>query len=209
MFFRRKYYDAEPVYLRENTPNWYQQLPTTNEAIQRVLLDLIPGKTALEIGCGGGWLGRFLLQNQAKSYSGFDFSETAIAYANKRVGKFSNARVFLGDALEPSSYLGGADLIVAHQFAQCLIGLDRTRWLKLAREAIHPKGVFVMSTMVGIPSGLVQVVDPVTRTNRFRNRYFATEAELQEELLQTGYRVEQAICPEKHMLILLARPENA
>ena len=209
MFFRRKYYDAEPVYLRENTPNWYQQLPTTNEAIQEILGELAPGKSALEVGCGGAWLGRFLLQQGARAYTGFDYSETAIAYARKRVGKFSAARVFVGDALDPASYAKGSELLVAHQFAQCLIGEDRMRWLHFAREAIAPGGAFVMSTMVGVPPGLAQVVDPISRVNRFRNRFFASRDEVRKELEAAGFRIERECAPEKHMMIFLARPEHA
>src|SRR3989344_1351941 len=140
MFFRRTYYDAEPIYIREQTPNWYQQLPATNEAIQRTLTDFPRGRDALEIGGGGGWLGRFLLQQGVQRYTGFDFSETAVHYAQKRIGKFKNADVYMGDALDPRSYRGTPDLVVAHQFVQCLIGDDPggpapDPPLRLARES--------------------------------------------------------------------------
>lgn len=207
MFFRRTYYDAEPIYVREQTPNWYQQLPATNEAIQRVLADFAPGRTALEIGCGGAWLGRFLLQQGAKRYVGFDFSETAILYAEKRIGKFRGAEVFVGDALAETSYRGTFDLIVAHQFAQCLIGPDRAKWLENVRRAIDPeRGVFVLSSIVGIPPGLRPTLRPGSRVNRLKNRYFADDTELKSELESAGFSIAETWHPEKNMAIYAAKP---
>lgn len=208
MLIRRKYYDAEPIYVREAMPNWYQQLPATNAEMQRILANFVPGRDALEIGCGGGWLGHFLLTKKAKSYVGFDFSETAIAHAQKRLARFRNAKVFVGNALDLASYPNGPDLIVAHQFPQCLIGEDRLVWLRHARQVIRPEsGVLALSTVIGIPSGIAPVVDIKTRINHLRNRYFADDAEIRRELERTGFTLLDVMQPEENMAIYLAKPE--
>lgn len=208
MFFRRKYYDAEPIYVREQTPNWYQQLPTTNEVMQRTLQDFVPGKKVLQVGCGGAWLGRFLIQNGAVRYAGFDFSETAILYAKKRLAKFRNAEVYVADALEENAFREQYDLIVAHQFAQCLIGEDRIIWLQHARSSLHPeRGILVMSTVVGVPDGVRAVVNPETRISRFRNRYFAEDAEIRFELESANFAIERVFQSEANMNIYIARPK--
>lgn len=208
MYFRRRYYDAEPIYLREQTPQWYQQLQTTNERIQGILLELIqPNSHVLQVGCGGAWLGRFLVQKGIASYTGFDFSESAIKYAKLRVGKFKNAKVYKGDALDFESYPRDMDLILSHQFAQCMIGDDRKTWLENARMALKPEtGRLLISSLVGIPEGLTSTVDPQTRVNKTRNRYFADIEELRTEITQTGYKIENEWLPEENVAILLVRP---
>lgn len=208
MYFRRKYYDAEPTYLREQTPQWYQQLQTTNEKIQGILLELISNESdVLQVGCGGAWLGRFLAHKGVRSYTGFDYSETAIKYAKLRVGKFKNTKVYVGDALDREVYPRNQDVIVAHQFAQCMIGEDRKTWLENARVALKPKtGRLLLSSLVGMPPGLRTTIDANTRINRIRNRYFAEVDELRKELQTSGYRIENEWHPEAHVAILLATP---
>lgn len=201
---QKTYYDADPTYQREQTPNWYQQLPRTNALLVEELAGLVREKKVLEVGCGGGWLSHSILNAGGLSYVGFDFSQTAIEFA-LRQQRNRRARFFVGDALKSEAYAGDFDLIVAHQFAQCLIGADRSLWLGHAARALAEKGgALVLSSLVGIPEGIRPTLRPGTRVNRLKNRYFADRAELEQELKRAGFIPRRVIEPESHMAIVVA-----
>lgn len=204
---RRAYYDAEPRYQREKTPEWYQQSEKTNESMRESLKEfLTPKKSVLEIGCGGGGLAEFILKTGVKAYSGFDFSETAVTNARQRLGEFEEARIWRSDALDPKTYSKKYDCLVAHQFLHCLIGPDRAKWFSLCRTAIHPDGVLVFSTMVGVPPRLAEAYDSSTKQNKMKNRYFADENEIKAEIAAAGFELEHVIHPEENSAIFVAGP---
>lgn len=208
---KKTYYDADPLYLREQTPQWYQQLQSSNEMVQSLLGDLISPETdVLQIGCGGGWLGGFLLARKIRSYMGFDYSACAVEQARQRLKNYSNASVYVADALVATSYPKRVDLVLAHQFAQCMIGDDRKTWLEHARNCLNPQeGILLLSCMVDIPSGLRTVVDEKTRINPYHNCYYADRATVLAELACTGFSVVNSWDPEENMLIVLARSSDS
>jgi|GEM_PF-5244963 len=201
---RRAYYDAEPWYKREGTQDWYQQMEPTNEALRVALGEYFSKRlTVLEIACGGGWLAEFILKAGVSSYSGFDFSETAVNNARKRLGDFEDARLWRGDALNPQYYTKQYSLVVSHQFLHCLIGPDRVKWLSLCRKALRPEGVLVISSMVGIPSSESGDVDAKTKLNKPGNRYYASEDEIKAEILEAGMELEDVLHPEDNSAIFI------
>ena len=204
---RRAYYDAEPWYQREKTQDWYQQMEKTNEGMREVLGEYLTRRTAvLEVACGGGWLAEFILSAGVKSYSGFDYSETAVKNARSRLGNFEEAKLRRADALLPEVYSKKYDLIVSHQFLHCLIGKDRARWLANCRSALHPEGVLVFSSIIGVPPDLAEQVDAVSKQNKPGNRYYASEEEIRSEIAAAGMELEHTTHPEEHSAIFVVSP---
>lgn len=182
---KRPYYDAEPQYLKAKTQDWFPQMEKTNQALRDLLGEYIsPRSVVLEVACGGGWLAEFILKAGVKSYSGFDFSETAVKNARARLADFEEARIWRADALSPQIYTKKYNFIISHQFLQCLVGADRARWLKACSTAFYPDGVFVLSTTLGT----------------------ASEAEVKAELEAAGFEVEEVVRPEESTAIFVASP---
>ncbi len=201
---RRAYYDAEPWYKREKTQDWYQQMEKTNEAMRGALAEYFSKRlTVLEVACGGGWLAEHILKAGVSAYSGFDFSETAITNARKRLGDFEDARIWRGDALNEQYYKKVYGLVVAHQFLHCLVGPDRVKWLSLCRNALPAEGVLVLSSMIGIPADVAGEVDPVTKLNKPGNRYYASEDEIKAEIEKAGMELEDVLHPEDNSAIFV------
>lgn len=205
---RRAYYDAEPWYQREQTRDWYQQMEITNGKMKAVLdahLDM--GSTALlEVACGGGWFAEHLLSRGISRYSGFDFAETAVKNAQARIGKYSNAQCFRGDALDSRSYGAGINAILAHQFLHCLVGEDRKRWFSLCAGSLsESRGLLIFSSMYGIPDSLKETIDPLSKVNHPGNRYYAELAEIRTEVAESGFAVIHEDFPERNELIVAAR----
>ena len=204
---RRAYYDAEPRYQKEASVDWYRQNETMNQALRDALVEYIsPKKAVLEVGCGGGWLAEHLLKAGVRAYSGFDYSETAITNARKRLEAFEEARIWRGDALAPQNYTKKYDCIVAHQFLQCLVGPHRAQWLALCKSALYAESVLILSTTIGIPSAHADAIDPVTKQNKLGNRYFAEEEEIKAEIIAAGFEVVEVLHPEPNSAIFVAGP---
>ncbi len=204
---RRAYYDAEPSYQKEKTQDWHDQKEKTNEAMKEALAEYIsPKLNVLEVACGGGWLAEYLLKAKIDAYSGFDFSETAVTNARKRLGEFEDARIWRGDALEPRFYTKKYDCVVSNQFLHCLMGADRAKWLANCKAALKPAGVLVISCAVGIPPGEAASIDPKTKKNKAGSRYYADEAEIKAEIAAAGFEIEEVLHPEENSAIFVAGP---
>jgi 2-polyprenyl-3-methyl-5-hydroxy-6-metoxy-1,4-benzoquinol methylase len=77
-----------------------------------------PIASILEVGCGSGVLAEMLIA-AGKSYIGFDFNEIAVAKARKRNGE---AKHFVADATDPSSYSAPYDTIVSCEVLEHIEG---------------------------------------------------------------------------------------
>jgi 2-polyprenyl-3-methyl-5-hydroxy-6-metoxy-1,4-benzoquinol methylase len=205
---RRAYFDAEPRYQKEAGPDWYRQNEAVNQALREALGEYITAKkNVMEVGCGGGWLAEHLLKTGVRAYSGFDFSETAVTRARRRLEAFEEAKIWRGDALSPANYSKKYDCIVAHQFLQCLIGPHRAQWLALCKQSLYAESVLLISTTVGMPAEHADAVDPVTKQNKLGNRYFASEEEVKAEILAAGLEVEEVLRPDEQHAIFVAGPK--
>jgi len=203
---RRTYYDAEPWYQRENTVDWYQQMPATNKKVKQILLEWItPESRIIETACGGGNMAEYIASLQPCTYYGFDYSETAVRHARKRLKAQTICRIDRGDALdrryfEPCCY----DILLSHQFLHCLVGDDRQLFLQNCQSAL--KGVqskIILSSMHGVPPQLE--IDPITRTNKPGNRYYAFDQEIKSELDVAGFKMVDVSYPEDYCLIITAK----
>ncbi len=204
---RRAYYDAEPWYQREQTKDFYQQMEPANEAIKSLLQQIITKDSQiLETACGGGWLAEFILKLGIKNYIGFDFSETATLNAQARLKNYKNWVVFRANALSGEVFNWDIDMVIAHQFLHCLIGNDRKTWLSLCFDTLKKEnGYLFLSSMIGIPESLADSIDPIKKTNKPKNRYYAEDMEIQNEIIQTGFAIEKVIYPEDNCGIYLAK----
>jgi len=202
---RRKYYDAEPWYLREKTPEWYQQMEKTNEMFCDLLKEnLDDNSIVLEIACGGGGIAKFIMNLSVKGYLGFDFAETAVRNARESLKNYSNAEIKRGDALDSALYEGHHNFIIAHQFLHCLIGDDRKTWLDLCFRLVKKNnGKFLLSSMIGLPEIFKGIVDPTTRINIPGNRYYAEDREIQNELKSAGFKIKKIEYPEDYSAVYL------
>ena len=209
MMQRRAYYDAEPWYQREGTQDWYQQMEKTNQAMMALLAEKLNAQSrVLEIACGGGWLAEFILGHGSQSYLGFDYAETAAKNTADRIAKFPSGEAKRGDALHPLIYAGKYNSVVSHQFLHCLIGPDRSVWLANCRSALKDGGIFVISSMAGVPPALMDSIDPATKQNKPGNRYYAEESEIEAEISAAGFGVVQKLQPEPYSVIFLTKAER-
>lgn len=178
----------------------------TNEAMRESLKEYATKRSVLEIGCGGGWLAEYLLKMGVKTYSGFDFSETAVKNTRSRLAAFEDAKIWRGDALNPQYYTKKYGCLVAHQFLQCLVGADRTKWLTNCRASVKSDGILLISTVIGMPNVADDPINPETKMNKSGTIYYATEEEVKAEIHAAGFEIEEILHPEENVAIFAAGP---
>ena len=195
---RRVYYDHEPVYRRlrdKGGTGWHSSSLDAFHTFLAWEFLPEPGR-ALDLGCGGGELA-ILLATRGWEVTGVEFSETALEMARKNADEsgvsvaFVRADVTKPLPLRPGRYTLVCDNAVRH----CLIGrTDRMAFMANAFGALRDGGVMfsVNSCADGIPdySHPQAQFDPETRIALNRTRYWATLAELLEEFVSAGLRVE-------------------
>lgn len=67
----------------------------------------------LDVGCGSGRIGEFVLQEGAASYVGIDFSEPMIDLARSRLGRFEDRVTLVTDDFLTAPLHGSFDVILA------------------------------------------------------------------------------------------------
>jgi 2-polyprenyl-3-methyl-5-hydroxy-6-metoxy-1,4-benzoquinol methylase len=140
-----------------------------DKILRHRLLELVRGRSVLELGCGEGHLTQVVF-GQARSVTGIDISDVAIDRARSR--KISNAKFVRSDFLQVS--FEGYDVITA---IECLYYLSHAEqndfFVKIAHE--HAGKTFVLST-------------PIIGKSQFR-RYF-THDDLMAAFRRHGMVVE-------------------
>ena len=115
---------------------------------------ILPGPPArtLELGCGTGTASA-LLAPRGYAVHGIDISATAIAWARERftasalAGSFRQGSVCAMPCFGNSSF----DLVFDGNCLHCLIGDDRPRALAEVKRILRPQGLFIVSSMCGLP----------------------------------------------------------
>ena len=197
-------YDAQYRRLRDaGSPGWagdqYQRgqirLTETLDRLEREGAFPPPPARMLELGCGNG-SSSFLMARKGYEAHGVDISETAIAWARERF-----AAAGLSAVLRPGSVCampffedGRFDIVIDGSCLHCLIGDDRARCLAEVRRILRPDGVFVVSSMCGLPrSADAQArFDPRTGClieNGEPYRTLKPLAEIELELSDAGFAV--------------------
>ena len=125
------------------------------ETLQRLERDHFPKPPArvLELGCGNGLSSSHWMAGRGYEVHGIDISEAAIAWAGEAFaasglsGSFRQGSVCEMPWFAEKSF----DVVIDGACLHCLIGNDRARCLQEIRRILRPQGVFVVSSMCGLP----------------------------------------------------------
>jgi SAM-dependent methyltransferase len=171
--------------------------PSLAETLDRVdsFLDgllLPPFPRLIEFGCGAGDISLHLA---ARGFivTGFDIAPYAIEWAReKAVAAGIMAEFFVADLTRDFNPLPApADVVVDGHCLHCIIGPDRTAFLRNVRRCLKPTGIFHVNTMCGTPHPPHdKSFDPVSRcviTNGIAQRYFGTPDGIADELTEAGF----------------------
>jgi ubiquinone/menaquinone biosynthesis C-methylase UbiE len=198
-------YDAEYRRLRAaGLQGWAGSLRERNvarmaETLDRLERESFPGPPArvLELGCGNGMSSSLLMAQKGYEVHGVDISETAIAWAGQLFaasalsGSFRHGSVCEMPFFPERSF----DVVIDGSCLHCLIGNDRARCLAEVRRILRFEGVFVVSSMCGLPKSEEARArfDPATGhllQDGRAHRTLKSEAELARELVEAGFQVQ-------------------
>jgi SAM-dependent methyltransferase len=112
-----------------------------------------PPARVLELGCGNGMSSSLLMAQKGYETHGIDISRTAIAWAEKQLAEIALSGSFRhGDVCDMPFFPDGFfDAVMDGSCLHCLIGNDRTRCLQEVHRVLQPRGIFVVSSMCGLP----------------------------------------------------------
>lgn len=200
---RRTYYDHEPCYraIASRDGRGWDDLrpgpdPGSYVAVDEFLASRFApaaGAAAIDLGCGGGQVA-IRLARRGYAVAGVDFSETAIALAERNAREAGvEARFAVGDCLTLERFADGAmDLAIDNHLLHCLVGArDRGACLGAAFRVLRPGGIFFsesMSSEGDFDPARVDA-DPATRVARNGTRFWARGDEIDAELALAGFRV--------------------
>lgn len=130
-------------------------LKRLTESLDRLRQDHVlppPPARVLELGCGNGAASLLLAQTGYETH-GIDVSETAILWAKER---FATARLtgffHQGDVCDMHQIADESfDVVIDGACLHCLIGHDRAKGLAEVRRTLRNQGIFVVSSMCGVP----------------------------------------------------------
>ena len=193
-----RYYDHEPAYrdrLSRGWCGWSEQFDPCELEIFIAEKIIRPGETILDLGCGGGE-SSLMLADFGCQVIGLDAAPTALELAglnHAHRSESSRCRVtfvrqdFLADPMPPAR---GVDVVLDLHCWHCLVTPEHRRaLLRFAQAALRPGGLFVSANMCELPNvpHLLETVQPGTRISRDGRRYFATEDEVRELLVEAEY----------------------
>lgn len=154
-----------------------------------------PPARVLEIGCGNG-MSSFLLAQDGYDVHGIDISETAIAWAQERFAEAGLAGSFVtGDVRDMTCLADDSfDFVFDGSCLHCLIRDDRGRCLNEVSRILRHDGVFVVSTMCGLPRSdeAREHFDPKAACLMRNGRPYRTlklVQQIEDELAGSGFRV--------------------
>lgn len=200
---RRTYYDHEEAYRRilaAGGRGWddldHAGRGDSYDALDGFLSSpLCPdprGARAIDLGCGGGQAAMRLARRGFLT-TGVDFSPTAIRMARENAAERGlRLALRVADCLDLSGFeTASFDLAVDNHTLHCILGDDRARFLAEAVRILKPGGTLFCETMTaeGKPDLARMNVDPLTRVDAHRTRYWVKRSELVEELSEAGFVV--------------------
>lgn len=130
-------------------------LKRLTESLDRLRQDRVlppPPARVLELGCGNG-VASLLLAQIGYETCGIDVSETAILWAKERfatahlTGFFHQGDVCCMRQFADESF----DIVIDGACLHCLIGHDRAKGLAEIRRTLRKRGIFIVSSMCGMP----------------------------------------------------------
>jgi ubiquinone/menaquinone biosynthesis C-methylase UbiE len=200
-------YDAEYRRLRAaGLPGWAgfqreRNFTRLTEALDRLERESFPKPPArvLELGCGNGMSSCLLMARKGYEVHGVDISETAIAWAKERFtesalsGSFRQGNVCAMPFFAERSF----DVVIDGNCLHCLIGNDRTRCLGEVHRILKAGGLFVVSSMCGLPKSDEAKARFDAQTghlleNGRPHRTLKSLADLASELVSSGFEVQDS-----------------
>lgn len=199
--FRPDYLRHESVYAAHPTASGWNDATVDKEIFSYVdeLLhhaQVTPPASILELGCGMGNLA-IPLAGAGFRVVGIDISATAIEVARQRnLAAGGRASFRVGNLTSTEAYRDteAFDCILDGLCWHCIIGQDRKALLGFVRNALKPKGCFLVITMCGNPRSqrLLARFDPVSRyttDGQIAERYLGQPQDLENELSAAGFNV--------------------
>jgi 2-polyprenyl-3-methyl-5-hydroxy-6-metoxy-1,4-benzoquinol methylase len=208
---RRTYYDHEPAYRSQRGKRYTGWNPPDCADAFAALEDFLaspwcpPAGRALDLGCGGGEACLRLAELGWEAV-GLDFSPTAIALARQNARSAGvEVELLTGDAVQPLlTPLGSFDLVIDNHVLHCLIEVEhRHSFLSNAHAALRSGGILFSANMSADArlDYASHGINPITRVDAHRTRYWATKEELLGELHAAGFlirHVQSYEDPEQH-----------
>jgi ubiquinone/menaquinone biosynthesis C-methylase UbiE len=135
-----------------------------------------PGKTFIDLGCGSGGPGLWIAQQTGANYLGIDFSQNALEKANQRISEFElngTAKFQLGDitALElPENSFDGAISLDVISFIP-----DTSAAISEIARILRPNAYFIFTSWENKMSKRISDFSPYLRNSGFKiNTYRET-----------------------------------
>jgi 2-polyprenyl-3-methyl-5-hydroxy-6-metoxy-1,4-benzoquinol methylase len=112
-----------------------------------------PPASVLELGCGNGMSWSHAMARKGYDVHGIDISETAIDWAEQGFAQSGLSGAFRQGSVCAMPFFADEafDIVIDGACLHCLIGNDRTRCLREVSRILRPDGVFVVSSMCGLP----------------------------------------------------------
>ncbi len=154
-----------------------------------------PPARVLELGCGNGLWALLMARKDYRAF-GVDIAELAIEWARERFGEARLPGDFTQGDVCSMPFYGDAmfDIVADGACLHCLLGDQRAQCLAEVRRVLRPGGVFIVSSMCGLPKsdGLKQHFDPETEQLRLYGRPYRTLKQadaIDREVAEAGFTI--------------------
>lgn len=153
-----------------------------------------PKGQLLELGCGAGNMGVWLAQKGYEVH-GIDISPTAVKWANEKArASGANAKFVQGSVLDLNAFSDNSfDLIVDSKCFHCIIGKDRSAFLKESLRVLRKGGYILIDSMcTPVAPNKIDGFNPETGdviVNGTFTRHIGKPEKIMDEVVQAGFTI--------------------